>query len=333
MRARVFCPVGELQLDRTFGAEAILGRSPLVTIELPPRLLSAQHARIAWNEERGCYMLEDLNSSNGTRLDGEVVNEPRPLGHMHVITLAEVYDLVFQDLDRCAARHSKPVDGSTSVSRTNIEVLNLPLPGLLRSEKTPAREKTLFQRFSLPVPDLLRGRPAESPSPKPAADLKPAAQPSLKPVPAEPDQAEPAPAEPVQAEPVQAEPASPWKEASASMAVRTASWWLELLDLDAGPHRVQLREGDNLVGRSSDCDIVVAGAEASRRHANLSVREGRLFLRDLGSSNKTFLDDEEIDREVELTPGGRIRFGAIAARVVVGRISEDGRLLADGESE
>jgi pSer/pThr/pTyr-binding forkhead associated (FHA) protein len=296
-RARIFCPVGEVRVDRTFGAEAVLGRSPQVTIELTPRLLSAQHARIFWDDDRGCYMIEDLNSSNGTRLDGEVLREPRALGHMHVITLAENFDLVFQDLDRCAARHATPTPtrGSASVSRTAIEVLNLPLPGLLKASETPAREKTLFQRLNLPLPDLLRGRAAE-------------------------------PASPFQV------PATDRFEDEAN--VRQAAWWIELLDLETGPHRVRLKDGESLVGRSSDCDVVITGSEASRRHARLTVREGRLFVLDLGSSNRTFIDDDALETEVELSPGQRLRFGAIAARVVVGRMSEDGkRLLEEGESE
>lgn len=163
MRGRLYCPVGELRVDRTFGPEAVIGRNPRSTVEVPLTLVSARHARIAWDHERDCYVLEDLGSSNGTRLDGEPVTEPRPLGHLHVITLSEHYDLVFQDLDRCAARHgtasapAQPTAGAGAPTmHTSIEVLDLPLPGALQRQKQPERDKTLFQRFDLPLPGLLR---------------------------------------------------------------------------------------------------------------------------------------------------------------------------------
>ena len=169
MRARLYSPVGDLRVDQHFGAEATIGRSPQCEVEVPLTLVSGQHARIAWDKRRHCYVLEDLGSSNGTRLDGEPLTEPRPLGHLHVITLSEHYDLVFQDLDRCVARHGSDQAGSAPTMHTSIEVLDLPLPGALQgkpqgksgpAESKPDKEKTLFGRFDLPIPDLLRGESA-----------------------------------------------------------------------------------------------------------------------------------------------------------------------------
>ncbi len=49
-------------------------------------------ARITWDAEGGCYVLEDLDSLNGTDLDGQRVAGPEPLGHLHVITFAGEHD-------------------------------------------------------------------------------------------------------------------------------------------------------------------------------------------------------------------------------------------------
>lgn len=178
MRARLYSPVGDVHLNQHFGAEATIGRSPQCTVEVPLTLVSGQHARIVWDKGRQCYILEDLGSSNGTRLDGEPVTEPRALGHLHVITLSEHYDLVFQDLDRCIARHGSDQAGSAPTMHTSIEVLDLPLPGALQgkpqgkpgsAESKPDKEKTLFGRFDLPIPDLLRGE-SESKDAEPEED-------------------------------------------------------------------------------------------------------------------------------------------------------------------
>ena len=158
MRGRLYSPVGELRVDQHFGAEALIGRNPQCTVEVPLTLVSAHHALVKWDRERECYLLEDLGSSNGTRLDGELVTEPRALGHLHVITLSEHYDLVFQDLDRCVARHgADQASGGAPTMHTSIEVLDLPLPGPLQQKKRD-KEKTLFGRFDVPLPDLLRSR-------------------------------------------------------------------------------------------------------------------------------------------------------------------------------
>src|SRR5687768_13791817 len=42
-----------------------------------------------------------------------------------------------------------------------------------------------------------------------------------------------------------------------------------------------------ILGRGDDADIVVDDTRASRRHLELSLREGRLFAKDLGSRNGT----------------------------------------------
>jgi pSer/pThr/pTyr-binding forkhead associated (FHA) protein len=56
---------------------------------------------------------------------------------------------------------------------------------------------------------------------------------------------------------------------------------------------VRRREGDVVtVGREDGCDIVVAGAAASRRHCTIERRNARFFLTD-HSTNGTFLAPEK----------------------------------------
>ena len=45
-----------------------------------------------------------------------------------------------------------------------------------------------------------------------------------------------------------------------------------------------------MIGRDPHCDIVVGGAHVSRRHAEFSIRSGVLWVKDLGSSNGSFVN-------------------------------------------
>lgn len=65
-----------------------------------------------------------------------------------------------------------------------------------------------------------------------------------------------------------------------------------------------------VVGRDTDCDLVVDDPRASRRHAQLEVQpDGRVVLRDLGSESGTFIGDQRIQGGVWLTVPGSFRVG------------------------
>jgi hypothetical protein len=51
-----------------------LGRTPANAVALPDPFVSTHHALLAWREAR--WWLEDLNSKNGTTLNGEPVTRP-----------------------------------------------------------------------------------------------------------------------------------------------------------------------------------------------------------------------------------------------------------------
>ena len=48
------------------------------------------------------------------------------------------------------------------------------------------------------------------------------------------------------------------------------------------------------IGRGSDNDVVLGSKEVSRNHAQLTVLNGQLYVKDLASSNGTFINDERI---------------------------------------
>jgi len=65
-----------------------------------------------------------------------------------------------------------------------------------------------------------------------------------------------------------------------------------------------------LVGRAPECDVIITGKNVSRKHALIWREAGTISVRDLASSNGTYLDELRIAKDpVELHPGSMVRFG------------------------
>ncbi len=62
-----------------------------------------------------------------------------------------------------------------------------------------------------------------------------------------------------------------------------------------------------LIGRSN-CHLEIEDKKSSRKHAAIENREGKFFLKDLGSSNGTLVNGERVD-EHELVSGDEIQIG------------------------
>ena len=99
--------------------------------------------------------------------------------------------------------------------------------------------------------------------------------------------------------------------------MRAIAWW-STLDRDVRvawqhPHVpvLALPAGDEgvVLGRSRDCDCVLAEPSVSRRHAELRRDGARWLLRDLGSRNGTRVNGVRLLDEAEVRPGDRVSFG------------------------
>jgi pSer/pThr/pTyr-binding forkhead associated (FHA) protein len=90
---------------------------------------------------------------------------------------------------------------------------------------------------------------------------------------------------------------------------------LEFAAAAGGFQSVELVEGDNVIGRGGDARIKPDSLDISRRHAVVTVTGDSVTVRDLGSRNRTFVDDEEVDGQVEVRVGARLRFGGVEARL------------------
>ncbi len=67
---------------------------------------------------------------------------------------------------------------------------------------------------------------------------------------------------------------------------------------------------DEIIGRSRKCDIVISDKYLSSKHLRIFKVSGKFFLEDLGSTNGTFLNGNELgEKAVELLDGDKISFG------------------------
>lgn len=76
------------------------------------------------------------------------------------------------------------------------------------------------------------------------------------------------------------------------------------------PVRYEIGAGTTSVGRKGT-DITIPDAAVSRRHAELVLEGSQLIVRDLGSLNGTFINDEQIQGETGVRSGDRVRFGHV----------------------
>lgn len=76
-----------------------------------------------------------------------------------------------------------------------------------------------------------------------------------------------------------------------------------------------LNEGDNIVGRSTECDVVIPIDGISKKHLKISVSGETAFAEDLGSSNGTLINGKIIKR-MTIKEGDKIALPNIILQVV-----------------
>lgn len=87
------------------------------------------------------------------------------------------------------------------------------------------------------------------------------------------------------------------------------------LEVTNGVHRgrrLELPEGEFLVGRSAECHLRPASPAVSKRHCALKAQSGQLFVRDLGSVNGTKVNSCRVEGgEFELRQGDVLEVGPL----------------------
>lgn len=294
MTARLFCKTGQLAgASFEFTKEATIGKQPGNTIQLYPALISGRHARIFFDEKENAYFIEDLNSRNGTKVDGMRVSGKERLGKLHVITFANTFDFFFQVLDAPVRAEAEPTIPKKPMQQN--EQKAKPAAPRADPQAAPAtRSQTIYDDGGIFAPSLLDEQAAPSPSSDDKQRTKVGVD--ITPVPSF------------------VEPSKPPKSVQEGEAA--GAFVLVFESLQGKPQAFDLKEGITVVGREAGCTIVVEDPSVSRRHAELVLKGGRLTIKDLGSKNHTYIDEQRIAKEVEVTEGRAITFGLVRARLV-----------------
>jgi len=85
----------------------------------------------------------------------------------------------------------------------------------------------------------------------------------------------------------------------------------------------ELKVDKTTVGRVSDNAFEIPEASVSSHHAEILLRGNDVLIRDLGSTNGTFINGEKIT-EVVLQPGQTLRFGTVEMRLDTGEAAPAG---------
>ena len=64
-----------------------------------------------------------------------------------------------------------------------------------------------------------------------------------------------------------------------------------------------------IIGKNPNCQILLEDSKISDQHAEIYIQDGRYFVRDLGSTNGTFVNGEPIYGIVELYSGYYVQMG------------------------
>jgi two-component system, cell cycle response regulator len=79
-----------------------------------------------------------------------------------------------------------------------------------------------------------------------------------------------------------------------------------------------LQESEFTIGREEGNHIVVDLDNVSRRHAMIIRKQGRMLVKDLGSTNGTYLNDQEVTQETPLRSGDLIKVGGSIFKFLTG---------------
>ena len=80
-------------------------------------------------------------------------------------------------------------------------------------------------------------------------------------------------------------------------------------------HRIRIGGKPTSIGRGSDCDFRIDDRATSRRHCIAWSEHGRYWVRDLGSTNKTCVNDQFVT-EAELKAGDYLTVGTTVFRLI-----------------
>lgn len=80
-----------------------------------------------------------------------------------------------------------------------------------------------------------------------------------------------------------------------------------------GIRRFTLSERSS-IGRSPECDILISDSSVSRKHASITLRDGRYHLEDEGGRFGSFVNGKQVTKSAPLEHGDEVRIGNVSLR-------------------
>ncbi|MBI4549199.1 MAG: FHA domain-containing protein [Ignavibacteriae bacterium] len=309
MYATLFCKIGQLAgASFVIKEEATIGKAPGNTIQLYPAVISNRHARIFFDKKFNSYFIEDLKSRNGTKVDGIQVKGKERLDKLNVITFANTFDFVFQVVEpevQAERNIKQPTDKREPVLAEKPRQSS-PVSSA-KEVSAPEKKQTIVDQGVVPAPDVTPLH-QERDIPAPISDVKKTVVgddfiplPKFSRSPAKEARLPVVNQQPVETRPPEIVQKPP-----------TPSFILEI-NFKGEIKKHTLREGENVIGRQSSCEVQIDDPSISRNHAVITIRSGKITIRDLGSKNHTYVSGKRIQQGKEINNNEKIVFGKIEA--------------------
>lgn len=288
--------------------ETVIGRRDTNDIVIAFPAVSGQHARVTVEGE--FYFLEDLNSSNGTFLNGRRISELTQMQSGDEISFGQSVILIFE----------APQPEPDEVVHTMLE-----MPGeamtMLEQQMPPLEEQTLDADAATMLADEVQGLLDED---KTA-------------VPQQPPQPPPTP----EAPPAVAQTRTP---SSSGGAAETQLFQDYMAQIAKKPPQLVITVAGNApithtldsdsitIGRANDNDIVVASKVVSRYHARLMRDDGGYMLVVLPeASNPVLYEGRPLSQPQRLNHNDKLRIGGLdpGLMVTMNFLSPSGAAMAE----
>jgi len=303
---RIDVPPGEVTLGRTAPSNVLLD-SPLV---------SHLHARIERGPER--VVLSDLGSSNGTFVNGRLMQEPLELADSDTISIAGSRYFRVHIVGGGGGGAPQP---KTAATRTDVFASEWKTRLVWSADELveleAERQRILFAVRREPALAAAAHKSAATPQaarsamPTPEAPKPAPPKPTPPPAPSK-QEAAPSPPQPPVSAP-RPTPAAPKPAAQPPAASAGPAGDIRLLKLVGASATFKLGPGRHDVGRSDSIALTLFSRQVSRLHAVLIVTPTEVRVEDHRSANGTIVNGAKlpIGGSATLKHGDRVAFGDV----------------------
>ena len=101
-----------------------------------------------------------------------------------------------------------------------------------------------------------------------------------------------------------------------NLSLEPSVWFFAGQTSPSGPiRRVELKTSPMSIGRADDAGLTLPCNSVSKMHAEIFEHEGELWVRDLGSTNGTYVNGQSVDQPMTLTEGDILQVATLVFRV------------------